>query len=500
MILKLLNSVAFAKLSFCKCLCMFICLLCAFSVMGQTPIVSGFSLENGVRVLYAPRPGCGAIHAAWFIEGGRSGAGKHQPIYVDALLAAWFADFDMLGASGFWIKATAGGISHGRDIAPETLEDWCRSELNRLQQVLRQEQINAARRSLQSQRRDLDIMTELCKLISSRNTFESSEQNNAMGLDSVSVNDLQGIADKYVAPDRLLIVMIGDVKESRLKDVLNDHFGTLNTTDNLSTKVVSAAQNHDFKQLSIEERKKEISSEEKTEVLVAWPIPQGSHGNWPYLELFAEILTGGTHSVLIRHLETERNCAYNVQALVGVQDGCSENLFIIRANVVDGHTPQEVESAIQNEVQNLLHNGLRDIEINHAINRLDTKRALRLADAFGLAQELLYAYESFGDWSPALAQFSDGVNLEQRTSTLVLRSILQPDTSFSLLAERDPIRSPKNLEQARLVSLLLRLLENKVNGPTQRETLIKNTIRQYELMPVEMRGQLFSLIESEAAR
>jgi len=500
---KLINSIEIAERKFCSWLCTLIYLIylmCTFSAMAQSPIVSELALENGVRVLYAPRPGCGAIHAAWFIEGGRNDTGTYPPVSADILLAAWFSDFDMLGASGFWMKTTASGISHGRDITPETLEDWCRAELNRLTQVIRPEQIDSARCSLQSQRREPDPMAKLCTLISSGNISDTSSQTNTMGLDSISISNLQSLADKYVDASRLLVVLIGDVKESQAKDVLNEHFGRLNASANLPPKVIIAAKNDDAIQRPLDERKTVMPSEEKTEVLVAWPISPNSHGNRSYLELYAEILAGSTHSALLRNLVNEKGCSNNVQVLVGVQGECPENLFVIRADVVDGHTVQEVESAIQNHVQSTLHNGLQDAEINRAVNRIDTKRALHLADASGLAQALIWTHENLGDWSLALAQISDGVNLEQRTSTLILRSILQPGSTYSILVERDPIRSPRNQEQAHLVLLLFRLLGDKLNEPAQRETLIKNTIRQYELMPGEMRGQLLSLFESETAR
>jgi predicted Zn-dependent peptidase len=479
--------------------CALIYMLCAFSVIAESPIVSEFVLENGVRVLYAQRPGCGAIHAAWFIEGGRSGTGAYPPVSADILLAAWFADFDMLGASGFWMKASAGGISHGRDITPEALEDWCRAELNRFRQALKQEQIDVARRALQSQRREQDPMTVLRALVSAGNTVEVSEQKNTMDSASISTNGIQALADKYLAASRFLIVLIGDVEESLATGLLNNYFGGLKTSDTLSPKVVSAAQKNDSKPLPLEERKKEIPSEDKTEVLVAWPIPPRFQGSWPHLELYAEILAGGAHSALIKRLVTERGCSYNAQALVGLHDGYAENLFVIRADVADGHTAREVESAIQNEAQNLLRDRLVYDEINRVVNRLNAKQALRLANASGLAQALIYAYESVGDWSQALHQVSDN-NLEPINTMFVWRSIFQPDSSYSVLAERDPIRFPKNREQARLVSLLLRLSENKLIDQTQREIIIKNTIRQYELTPGETRGQLFSMFEAEAAR
>jgi hypothetical protein len=476
-------------------------LLCAFSAMAQSPVVSEFVLESGVRVLHAPRPGSGAVHAAWFIEGESNGIAKYPLVAADMLLAAWFADFDTSGASGFWANVSASGISHGRDIAPDALEDWCRAELVRFSQVLRQDQIDSARRFLQSQRRVPDPMIDLCALVSTRNTSEASEQKNAIEPYSISINDLQVLAGKYVSDGQFLIVLIGDLEESLALKTLNNFFGGLELSDITFPKAMDAPQKDVSKSIPLEERKREIPSESKTEVLVAWQIPPHTNGSWPNLELYAEILAGHPYSRLIRHLVLELGYSNDVQVSVGVQAEGAGNLFVIRADVTDGHTAQEVERVILSEVLSSLHDRLQDEEIIRALHRLDVKQALRLADASGLAQALIHFFENADDWRLSIARASNDINSEPQALANALRAVFHVDSHYSVLAVRDPICSPKNQEEARLVSLLLRKSEGKSSiDPNQRENLIKSTVLLFGLMPGVMRAQLFSLLETETGQ
>ena len=481
---------------------LWVCLLCVLPAAAQSPIVHEFKLENGVRVLLAPRPGCGAIHAAWFIEGGRLDTGECPPETADLLLAAWFASPSLSSASGLWMKASDAGISSGRDIAAEGLEDWGLTESRRFRQALRDEQVDSARRYLQSQWQKPDTASELYALALGGNGY--ARQKNIATLVSTSTADVQALAGKYATADRIIIVLVGDVDEASAINALSVCFGSLALSTAPIPGTIDAPQSdnsvnnsvHDPGHTQPGERRKEIPSEARTEVLAAWLIPPDSHGDKPTLELFAEVLAGGPDSRLARRLVTELGCSENVTAMIAIPGGRGGSLFVVRADVAEGHAVHETETAIQSEVQRLSHNRLEDVEVNRAAQRLEAKYAVRLADASGLAKALISALESVGDWSLVLAQAPDGANLEPSKLAPVFWSVFQPDSAYSILAERNPIRSPRNREEQRLVSMLARLLENRVRDPSERERLIKEAVRQFGLTPREMRGQQLSLIEA----
>jgi predicted Zn-dependent peptidase len=319
------------------------------------------------------------------------------------------------------------------------------------------------------------------------------------------------LAEKYVAAGRLMIVLVGDVTESEALKALEGNFGSLEASSSSSFDLADAAQisqmdvsdappaeKRSIEGPSNEKRRTEISSETATEVLAAWQIPPLSGTDGAMLAFFAEILNGSGDSWLNGRLVKERGCSSSVQVIMGVPGGRGPSLFVVRADVSDGHTVHEVEKAIQGAVQDSLSDDWGFIEINSAVNRLDAKHARRLADAPCLAQELIGVYGSTGGWEPAVMQPSHGLELEQASLKSFLQPIFAPGLAYSVFAEQDPILSPRSLEHQRLISLLGQLLKKRGHPPESAESKIKETLRQFGLMPKEMRGQLFKLLEAEA--
>jgi hypothetical protein len=471
-------------------------------------VVSEAKLENGIRLLLANRPGSGAVHAAWFIRGGQGDTAPHPPEAADMLLSAWFAQSGMPGASGLWLKVGPEGMARGRDIPAEGLEGWCRTEFGRLRQPIAQEEADAAMQALMSRKSEPGPMSDLFALALKENSYAQAGHNDIAAWAAISKNDLTELAKKYVAAGRLMIVLAGDVTESEALKALEGNFGTLEVSSGSSFDAADAAQSpktnasdapptekRSIEEPSNEKRRIEISSETATEVLVAWKIPPLSANDGATLAFFAEMLNGNADSWLNGRLVRENGCSTSVQAITGVP-----GLFIVRADVSDGHIVQEVEKAIQGAVQDSLGDDWGFIEINSAVNRLDAKHARRLADASGLAQELIGVYGSTGGWEPAVMQPSHGLELEQASIKSFLQPIFAPGIAYSVLVEQNPILSPRSIDHQRLISLLGQLLKKRGQTPESAENKIKETLRQFGLMPKEMRGQLFILLEAEVGR
>jgi hypothetical protein len=324
---------------------------------------------------------------------------------------------------------------------------------------------------------------------------------------------LTELAEKYVAAGRLMIVLIGDVTESQALNALEGNFGSLDASSGSSFDAADAAQiskmdasdvppaeKRSTEGASTEKRRTEILSETATEVLVAWQIPPLSGNDGAVLAFFAEMLNGNANSWLNGRLVREKGCSSKVQVIMDVPGGRGFSLFVVRADVSDGHTVQEVEKAIQGAVQDSLSDDWSFIEMNSAVNRWDAKQAKRLADAPCLAQELIGVYGSTGAWEPAVMQISHSLELEQASLKSFLQPIFAPSLAYSVLVEQDPILLPRSLEHQRLIFLLGQLVKKRGHPIESAENKIKETLRQFGLMPKEMRGQLFTLLEAEVVR
>lgn len=487
-----------------------------FPAMAQTPFVTEYKLQNGATALLAPRPGSGAVHAAWLLAGGHSDTGNHPPVAADLLLATWLDDPVASSAPGFWMVATADGMAHGRDITPESLEAWCSAEVGRLRQSFSQDRATRAKRRLELHWQTHDPLEDLYALALGGTSYAVSERKNLESLAPLTNDDLFSLSQKLVTPERVLIVLAGDIEEGMAIAALNKHFGRLESSGKALPKAHDASSEakplnavalqtaDDPAQASansndslVHEQKREISVEAMTEVFIAWSIPPLFHSDRPAMDIFAEILLGNTVSSLKKYLVDELGCANGIEILIGVPGGRSASLFVIRVAVADGHNMHEIESAIQHNIQHTLSYGMEDIEIDRALYRLGAKHAVGLASAQGLAQSLIRAYESAGNWRLALEEPANEIRLEPLALMPILQATFQPEFAFCLLAERDPILLPRSPSHAHIIALLSWLLREKTSDASQSSRLIKDALRQFIMMPAELRQEMVLLVEAE---
>jgi hypothetical protein len=215
------------------------------------------------------------------------------------------------------------------------------------------------------------------------------------------------------------------------------------------------------------------------------------------LDLFAELLAGGPG--MAGRLVDELRCSGDVRvAALPLWGGQGASLFVVRADVLDGHAAAEVERAVFDVMQRALEKGFGDAEVGRALHRLEARRASALADASALAMALADAFAATGDWRAALGRVPLGADPGELVAAL--RPAFRPECAFSLIAERDPIGSPKSEEYARLASLLSRLHAKGGGDPGLRAGAVRETVRQFGQMPAEMRRGAMLLLEAEAAR
>jgi len=486
------------------------CSLAALPALAQSVACSEFYLENGLRVLISPRPGCGAIHAAWFLDAKTGPSGRHSPEALSLLLEAWSLQADFMGASGLWAKAGPYGIGCGHDLPASELETWCQTEFDRINLAIEEKYFQDAKARLSARLEKPSPLAELFSLAASGGGAKHVHQSRLDTIAKFSMSDIQALAWELAVAERATVVLIGDVEEDAARDALEGNFAMLPSSPEAEAPPVAAPQLPNDKGKETPEghpeatpqlgQKVEIQSASKAEALLAWQMQPSMGGEKPSLNLFAEILTGSKDSWLFAHLVKELGCSTNVRAFVETADVDAPTLFIIQADLVDGHTLEEVEKAIAEAMQVIEQDKFEYIEINRAANRLDAKYAERLGDAAYLAQTLIDAQGSAGDWWLALNRATFEAKLEPDSLTHLLKPVFAQGPNYTVLAKLDPLRSPRTPDHARLIALLENLQEKRGRSREDMERAITDALRQYGQMPFEMRKQMLSLLESEATR
>ena len=525
-------------------------LLFFMPLASQSPIVYETHLDDGPRVLLAPRPAAGALHAAVFFDGGHTP--PNAPAELDSPSAGGRdGNAGAFNPDGFWVRQFPDGLAYGRDMGAEELELWLARALGGHPPDTppgRGRNWGPVRRSAPTGG-PTGPLAELYAFV-----FNDASQEQAGSHAPTAPTDPTDPIAPTAHPQipapagsgGAMVVLVGDFDEAQAMGAIaraaldlprtwrgdaaqtqtelvqssrsdsGPGGGTAHPTEapgqgggTLAAAPGAASEPSPPIHLSPSatgvaladgERTKTIPTATAPEALVAWRIPQPTPGRRLELELLAEILAGGEGSPLRRLLVDELGCSTRVTAFSHYPSRGRDGIFVIRADAAQGRLPQEVGGAIRSGVQRVFEGGLSDSAVNRAFHRLATKRAAGMADAAGLARALIGAQRLAGDWAAALVLAPPEVPLAPQDFVATLNATFAPDSAFSLLSERDPTEHPSGPEETRLVSILERLLAKRPHAHAHKKNLLRETMRLFALLPPEQRLRAMSALAAEAER
>jgi predicted Zn-dependent peptidase len=136
---------------------------------------------------------------------------------------------------------------------------------------------------------------------------------------------------------------------------------------------------------------------------MGWHVPDGYHDDGPALTVLARILAGGKTSRLYRRLVTEEPITTSVTASIGPAYRYAQ-LFTIGAQPLAGHTLQEVEAAIHQEVEAIRQTPPSALELQRVRNQIEASDIHRLSSNLGLAFQLAESVAYHEDWRETFRQ------------------------------------------------------------------------------------------------
>jgi zinc protease len=131
---------------------------------------------------------------------------------------------------------------------------------------------------------------------------------------------------------------------------------------------------------------------------LAWLTPPALAPSDAAMDLVADVLAGSKNSRLYKRLVYEMQIAQNVDAFQNSQDLSS--YFLIRATPQPGHTLDELQKVIDEEIAKLQAEPPTDHEIQRAVNQIEASfysRMERVGGFGGKADQLNSYYTNTGD-------------------------------------------------------------------------------------------------------
>jgi zinc protease len=240
-----------------------------------------------------------------------------------------------------------------------------------------------------------------------------------------------------------------------------------------------------------------VSTTGDTRIFFGWRVPPANHPDGAALRVLTQILGGAPSSRLNLSLMGSRGVARNLTVRMGVPGRRDVNLLVIEAEPGAGHSLDELEHAIQDEILRLQREPLSEPEVRQAQVQLEASELLVQEDAATLAEALGGAQCQGGDWRLAFRTLETDRKLQAPDIQRVARAYLVPSRASIAQMGPDPLLLPMDRTESRLLQVLTALLERKLGNSAQAQQVLRETLRQLRMLSPTEREQTLKLLESQ---
>ncbi len=183
-------------------------------------------------------------------------------------------------------------------------------------------------------------------------------------IQAVRLDDVNRFFRQYYAPNNASLAIVGDIDVAETKKIVDKYFGTLRR--GAAVPPIKA----DTPRITTERRSVVPSRVELPRVYMAWLTPRIFQAGDADASIAGDILGGGRASRLYKTLVYDKQIAQNV---VAYQESLTlGSMFRIQATARPGHTVEELERAIDEELAALRTAPPSAAEIEQARNTIET--------------------------------------------------------------------------------------------------------------------------------
>jgi len=208
-------------------------------------------------------------------------------------------------------------------------------------------------------------------------------------IQAAKLDDVRGFFRQYYAPNNATLAIVGDFDTAQAKALVTKYFGTLKRGPAVPPVSVTTPT------LTTERRQVIQARVALPRVTMSWLTPPIFKPGDADADIAAQILGGGRSSRLYKKLVYEKQIAQNVSA--SQQSAMLVSVFEIQATARPGHTAEELEKAIDEELAAFRNAPPTAEELERARNTIETDiiGGLERLGGFGGIADRLNSYNHF---------------------------------------------------------------------------------------------------------
>ncbi|HEX4020932.1 MAG TPA: pitrilysin family protein [Acidobacteriaceae bacterium] len=221
-------------------------------------------------------------------------------------------------------------------------------------------------------------------------------------ISQVSATEAAAFHKKYYVPANIVIAVVGDIDPTTALPMLEKYFGPIPAGPKPEPIATIEPQQHSERSVVLREATQPIYME-------GYHRPDYLDKDDSVYDAISDILSNGRTSRLYRSLVRDQKIAADAEGFSGYPGDKYPNLFTLYAVPTPGHTPQEMRTAIHQQIDLLKTQDVTDDELAMFKTRARVDILRSLGSNQGLAEELATYQLRYGDWRMLFKQL-DAIN------------------------------------------------------------------------------------------
>jgi len=210
-------------------------------------------------------------------------------------------------------------------------------------------------------------------------------------LNHFSATDAKEFFDTYYVPSNMVVAVAGDVKAAEALSIMEKYFGKLPTHARPDESITQEPPQNSERRVVLKETSQPI-------YLEGYHRPDYLSKDDAVFDAISDLMSEGRTSRLYRALVRDKKIASYSEGITGYPGIKYAHLFAFLAVPLPGHKPEEMATAIHEEIDRLKKEDISDDELKMIKTRAKANLIRGLADNEGLATELATYQTRYGDW------------------------------------------------------------------------------------------------------
>ncbi len=340
--------------------------------------------------------------------------------------------------AGTWVDWTF----YYEDLPASEIDLVVRLEADRLGHlVLREPQVTSEREVVANERRfrvDDDVSGEMNEMMWATSFTVHPYHWPTIGwmrdIEAFTPQDCEDFYRRFYAPNRVTLVVVGDVDERRLLRLVQSHYGAMARQPEETTRATPEPP-------QLLERRQEIRRPVSSDKLqIGWRGPALTDRDHAPLSVLSEILFGGRSSRLFRRLVVEGEIAREARGWVSTFR--DPGLYEVSVDLREGRTAEEALAIVDEEAARIRRQAPSGSELEKARNRIELGLLQSLQTTGGKAEQLGFWQVTAGDFRGVFRRLEETRAVTADDVRRVARRYLRRRARTIVIARPAPAAEP----------------------------------------------------------